>query len=59
MSDKPTLEELQAKQSCLYDQFTRASASRSGSILKQLCEVDTQIAKIKRERRKGKEKHPE
>lgn len=55
MNDE-ALKALQDRSNYLYDLFTRASPSRSGSILKQLCEVDAQIAKIKKERRKMKEK---
>lgn len=52
MDYKKQLEELRSKQSYLYDLFTRAAHSKSGAILEQLCEVDTQIARLKREQRK-------
>ena len=42
------LEELQAESSRLYDLFTRAAHSRSGSILQRLCAVDKQIADLKK-----------
>ena len=56
MEYRKQLEELQKKQSYLYDLFTRAAHSKSGAILEQLCEVDTQIAKIKKERRQKRQK---
>lgn len=56
MDYKKQLEELKAKQSYLYDLFTRAAHSKSGAILEQLCEVDTQIARLKKEQRQERQK---
>lgn len=56
MDYKKQMEELKARQSYLYDLFTRAAHSKSGAILKQLCEVDTQISRLKKEHRQENRK---
>ena len=55
MGEKQTLDELRAKESYLYDKFTRAAPSRSAALLKEMCEVSAQIAKLKKEKRQSKE----
>lgn len=42
------LKELEAESSYLYDLFTRAAHSRSGSILQRLCAVDKEISDLKK-----------
>lgn len=48
------LRELQAESSVLYDRFTRAAHSRSGSILERLCAVDKEISDLKKAIRQEK-----
>ncbi len=55
MGEKLTLAELRAKESYLYDKFVRAAPSKSAAILKEMCEVSAQIAKLRKEKRESKE----
>lgn len=48
------LEALRAESNYLYDLFTRAAHSRSGSILQRLCAVDKEIAELKKAIRQEK-----
>ena len=54
MGENLSLDELRAKESYLYDKFTRAAPSKSAAILKEMCEVSAKIAKIKKEKRQSK-----
>ena len=46
---KERLKSLRNEQSYLYDLFTRAAHSRSGTILKRLCDVDDEIYRLKKD----------
>ena len=50
-SDEEKLNELIYERDRLYDIFTRAAHSRSGGVLKQICEIDKRICAIQNKMR--------
>lgn len=52
-------DELRSKESYLFDKFTRAAASRSGSILRAMCSVSAERHSIEKEIMKRRIEHEE
>ncbi len=55
--DIDRLDALRYERDYLYDQFTRAAHSRSGTILMRMCAVDKQIAELKRTLREERKRN--